>query len=285
MLNAAIVGIAWCGRGAILNLLGFAFTFGIGTVWGVFEYYAGRSSPAPQPFLLLFFAFYLLIPILYARRQPAGRRDLIDGCLVFGTPLVAFSLQAGLLMDDDAAHGAGVVRARAGRAVRRAGVVAASAANGYDVLAQSHALLAVGFATLAVPLALVGAARRPACSRWKARRWLAGPAPAATGCRSSPARACSWPRRWPSFIGMTAPGSPAGADAVPIANAAFMGALLIALAGFASAWAYRSAQNDNIAALYYLWGLAWWVGNGAARDLAASSAIATSPMRCSLSPR
>ena len=99
VLNAAILAIAWWRPWRALNLLGFAFTFGIGTAWGVLQYSADKFA-STEPFLLLFFAFYLLIPILYARRQSAEKRDLIDGSLVFGTPLIAFSLQAGLLHDD-----------------------------------------------------------------------------------------------------------------------------------------------------------------------------------------
>ena len=38
IVNAAIVGIAWYRAWRVLNLLGFAFTFGIGTVWGVLDY-------------------------------------------------------------------------------------------------------------------------------------------------------------------------------------------------------------------------------------------------------
>src|SRR5690606_38502256 len=96
ILNAAIFGIAWARAWRVLNLLGFAFTWGIGLLWGVLSYVPEKLG-STQPFLVLFFIFYLLIPILYARRRPMARRDLIDGCLVFGTPLVAFSLQAALL--------------------------------------------------------------------------------------------------------------------------------------------------------------------------------------------
>lgn len=86
VLNAGIFAIAWFRPWRALNLLGFAFTFGIGTFWGVLQYVPDKFS-STEPFLLLFFVFYLLIPLLYARRQPASRRDLIDGSLVFGTPL------------------------------------------------------------------------------------------------------------------------------------------------------------------------------------------------------
>ncbi|HSD17707.1 MAG TPA: DUF2339 domain-containing protein [Thermomonas sp.] len=259
VLNAAIVGIAWYKAWRILNLLGFAFTFGIGTAWGVFDY-SPQKYASTQPFLALFFAMYLAIPILFARRRPAGRRDLIDGCLVFGMPLVAFSLQAGLMEGRRmplafCALGLGALYAALSWWLRRR--------KGYDVLAQSHALLAVGFATLAVPLAL--SAQATACVfalEGAALCWLGlrqqRLLPQLAGAGLQLAAAVAF------LVGVTADRlAPEAAVAAPIANAAFMGALLIALAGFASAWAYRRVDEDNIAAAYYGWGLAWWIGNGA----------------------
>jgi uncharacterized membrane protein len=257
VLNAAIVGIAWYKAWRILNLLGFAFTFGIATAWGVFDY-SPQKYTSTQPFLALFFAMYLLIPILFARRRPAGRRDLIDGCLVFGMPLVAFSLQAGLMEGRRmglafCALGLGALYAALSWWLRRR--------KGYDVLAQSHALLAVGFATLAVPLAL--SAQATACVfalEGAALCWLGlrqqRLLPQLAGAGLQVAAAVAF------VIGVTAARLTPVLDTAPIANASFMGALLIAVAGFASAWAYRRVQNDNIAGLYYGWGLAWWVGNG-----------------------
>ena len=262
VLNAAIVGIAWYKSWRLLNLLGFAFTFGIGIVWGVLDY-TPQKYASTQPFLVLFFAFYLLIPLLFARRQPAGRRDFIDGCLIFGMPLVAFSLQAGLMEGRRmplafCALGLGALYAALAWWLRRR--------KDYQVLAQAYALLAVGFATLSVPLAL--SAQATACVfalEGAALVWL--------GLRQQ--------RRLPQFAGLALQLAAAAAYAIGLentsalptyddtmfANAIFMGALLIALAGFASAWAYRQrAGNDehrnHIALLYYGWGLAWWVGNG-----------------------
>ncbi|HOZ23774.1 MAG TPA: DUF2339 domain-containing protein [Thermomonas sp.] len=258
VLNAAIVGIAWHKAWRILNLLGFVFTFGIGIAWGALDYSQAKYA-STQPFLVLFFAMYLLIPILFARRRPVGRRDLIDGCLVFGMPLVAFSLQAGLLDGKRmalafCALGLGALYAGLSWWLRRR--------KGFDVLAQSHALLAVGFATLAVPLAL--SAQATACVfalEGAALCWLGLrqqrllPQLAGAGLQLAAAVAFT--------IGLTAARfSPAAEASAPIANAAFMGALLVAIAGLASAWANRQARNDGIAGLYYGWGLAWWVGNG-----------------------
>ncbi|MEE7561469.1 DUF2339 domain-containing protein, partial [Xanthomonas sp. Kuri4-2] len=97
LLNAAVFAIAWVRPWRVLNLLGFGFTFGIGTLWGVLQYRPDKFATT-EPFLLLFFAFYLLIPVLFARHGGAGR--MVDGSLVFGTPLVAFSLQAALLQGE-----------------------------------------------------------------------------------------------------------------------------------------------------------------------------------------
>ncbi|MGV6490828.1 DUF2339 domain-containing protein [Stenotrophomonas rhizophila] len=251
VLNAAILAIAWWRPWRVLNLLGFAFTFGIGTAWGVLQYNADKFS-STEPFLLLFFAFYLLIPILYARRQPAERRDLVDGSLVFGTPLIAFSLQAGMLHDDRlllalCALGLAALYAVLGWAlIRRAR---------YAALGQSHAVLAVGFATLAVPLALSARATASVFALegaglvWlglRQKRWL----PQIAGALLQLGAA----------FGFVVGADYWHADATAIANPTFMSGLLLALAGFASAACYRRARQDSPAVVYYLWGLVWWLG-------------------------
>ena len=78
VLNAAILAIAWWRPWRALNVLGFAFTFGIGALWGLWNYQADKFDTT-EPFLLLFFAFYLLIPILYARRGAAGPGAVVEG--------------------------------------------------------------------------------------------------------------------------------------------------------------------------------------------------------------
>ncbi|MGY1519399.1 DUF2339 domain-containing protein [Luteimonas sp. A482] len=253
VLNAAIFAIAWAKSWRVLNLLGFVFTWGIGIAWGVLAYSPAHQA-STQPFLLLFFVFYLLLPILYARRRPPGRRDLIDGCLLFGTPLIAFSLQAALLDGDRlplafCALALAVVYAALAWALRRR--------EGYAVLAQAHALLAIGFATLSVPLAL--SAHATACVfalEGAALAWLGLkqqrllPQLAGVGLQLAAALAYA--------LGMSALASP---DVQALANPAFMGALLIALAGFASAWSYRDHDEPPVALMYYAWGLAWWGGN------------------------
>lgn len=258
ILNAAILAIAWWRPWRVLNLLGFVFTWGIGTVWGVLQY-DPEKFVSTEPFLLLFFAFYLLIPILYARRRPAGKRDLIDGCLLFGTPLIAFLLQAGLLEG-----------ARMPLAFCALGLAALYAVlawllirrESYTLLGQSYALLAAGFATLAVPLALSARATASVFALegagvlWlglKQKRLL----PQLMGAGLQLAAALAF------FVGVD---QTSEIDRAVI-NSGFMSALLIALAGLASAWACRQSNADrsqdktSMSAVYYLWGLLWWLGD------------------------
>ncbi|WP_164081352.1 DUF2339 domain-containing protein [Stenotrophomonas maltophilia] len=251
VLNAGIFAIAWFRPWRALNLLGFAFTFGIGTFWGVLQYAPDKFS-STEPFLLLFFAFYLLIPLLYARRQPAGRRDLVDGSLVFGTPLVAFSLQAGMLHEQPMTLALCALGLAAIYAVLARALIARAS---YTVLAQSHAVLAVGFATLAVPLALsaraTGAvfALEGAGLAWlglRQKRWL----PQVSGALLQMGAAFAF----------VAGGDHWHEDLRFLLNPTAIGALLLAVAGFASAWSYQRRQRHEIALVYYLWGLLWWLG-------------------------
>jgi uncharacterized membrane protein len=56
LLNAGIFGIAWFRSWRWLNLLGFLFTFGIGSAWGL-QYYRPAYLASTEPFLILFFVY------------------------------------------------------------------------------------------------------------------------------------------------------------------------------------------------------------------------------------
>ncbi|WP_420007641.1 DUF2339 domain-containing protein [Xanthomonas sacchari] len=265
LLNAAVFAIAWYRPWRVLNLLGFGFTFGIGTLWGVLQY-RPEKFVSTEPFLLLFFAFYLLIPILYARRQQAARSALIDGSLLFGTPLIAFSLQAGLLRGERLPLALCALALAALYALLAAALIRRAR---FALLGQAYAVLAVGFATLAVPLALSARATASvfalegAALVWlglRQRRWL----PQLSGAGLQMAAA----------LGFTLGLDAAVQDSQAVANATCMSALLLALAGFASAWCYRRARAAMPALGYYLWGLAWWCGIGVAEILRFAAADA-----------
>lgn len=249
LVNAGVFAIAWWRPWRVLNLLGFAFTFGIGTLWGVLSYKPEQFA-STEPFLLLFFAFYLLIPVLYARR--GGGERWIDGSLVFGTPLVAFALQAGLL------HGErwSLALCALGLAAVYALLAAVCLRDARTrLLGQAHAVLAVGFATLAVPLALSAHATAGVFA-------LEGAGLVWLGLRQQ--------RRLPQWggVALQLAAMVAFALALPVhgevlravANAHFMSGLLVALAGLATAWAWRTHAQSLPALAAYVWGLGWWCG-------------------------
>jgi uncharacterized membrane protein len=207
-----------------------------------------------EPFLLLFFAFYLLLPLLYALRLAPDKRDFVDGSLVFGTPLIAFALQAALLHGDrmplafSAIGAAAIYMLLATLELRRWRLT---------LLGESHALLALGFATLAVPLAL--SARATACTfalEGAALIWL--------GLRQQ--------RRVPRWIGYALQGLAGCAfvfgyggriDTTPILNGEFFGALILALAGLTSARLLaRSSVRAPLASVFFAWGALWWYFSG-----------------------
>lgn len=160
LLNLAVLVISWRKQWRVLNLLAFAFTFVIGTLWGVLRY-RSELFASTEPFLILFFLMYLLIPLLPALRHPdPDRRDRVDGSLVFGTPLFAFGLQASMLHDDRFAL--------AWSAIAMAAIYALLARWVWhhaqlERWRKSYAGLSLVFATLAVPLAL--------SARWTSAVW------------------------------------------------------------------------------------------------------------------
>ena len=262
LLNLAIFGVAWVKPWRVLFLLGFVFTWGIGLAWGVLKYRPEFFS-STEPFLLLFFAIYLLIPILHARRRAPRLRDPIDGCLLFGTPLVAFSAQAALMPDRP--------MALAFCAVALAAIYAALAwwersRERYAALFEAHALLAVGFATLAVPLAFsarvtaaVFALEGAALVFFGLRQMRRLPLWTGAGLQLAAAFAHVM-GSWPSVANGEL--LPVVDAARPILNGSFMSGLIIAVAGFASAWSLWRARQAPLAAVMLAWGLAWWLGTG-----------------------
>jgi len=96
LLNFGIFGIAWFKSWRPLNLTGFVFTFAIGTMWGVTKYQP-EFFASTEPFLAGFFLFYVAISVLYALNQSVNLKGYVDGTLVFGTPIIAFSLQTALV--------------------------------------------------------------------------------------------------------------------------------------------------------------------------------------------
>lgn len=92
LLNIGIFTVAWYRSWRVLNIVGFVFTFIISATWGVSRYVPELFSRT-EPFLILYFLMYLSISILFTIKHPYEPKNLVDGTLVFGLPVVAFPLQ------------------------------------------------------------------------------------------------------------------------------------------------------------------------------------------------
>lgn len=262
ILNAGILAIAWFKAWRPLNLAGFLFTFVIGTAWGVLSYKPPLWATT-EPFLILFFLFYVAIAILFAFRQPPELRGYVDGTLVFGTPMVAFGLQSGMLHDSRFALAYSALAVSALYLVI-ATVLHRGGRQSHRLLVEAFMALGVLFLTLAVPLALDG--------RWSAATWaLEGAALVWIGCRQD--------RKLPRVFGALlqfAGGvifcfdidAPHGT--VPILNSAYLGGVMVSAASvFSAVMLDRSRQRlmpaESVAIpVLFFWGVLWWLFSGLA---------------------
>ena len=152
VLNVAIVVIAWFKAWRSLNFLGFVFTFIIGTAWGVLSY-SDDKFVSTEPFLIVFFLFYVLIAVLFALRQPPKLRGYVDGSLLFGVPLAASTLQYSLVKNYEfgvslSAFGMGAFY------LLLAWLLWKRAGDRLKLLSEAFLALGVIFASMAIPFAL-----------------------------------------------------------------------------------------------------------------------------------
>jgi len=258
LLNAGVFAMAWMRPWRALNLLGFSFTWTIGLFWGILQYNHDKLFSA-QCFLLLFFIFYLVLPLLYARRAEldSNGQARIDGTLIFGTPLIAFSLQSGLLQQKPwplalCALGLAILYLILAYGLYQR-------ARRWQHLTQAYTILAAGFATLAVPLALSAKATAAmfalegAALVWlglSQQRRLAH----CSGIILQLLAACSW------LISLK---EPIPETRYLLANSLYISGLLLALAGFIISWLYYQYKTLRpLAIIPYLWGLGWWLSIG-----------------------
>ncbi|HUO80868.1 MAG TPA: DUF2339 domain-containing protein [Steroidobacteraceae bacterium] len=266
LLDLAVVGIAWFRAWRPLNLLAFAFTYGIGTLWGVLRYEPSQLA-STEPFVALYFALFVAAAVLFARREAPRLGHYVDGTLVFGTPVVTLGLQAGLVrhLPYALAYSALALSAcyllLAWQLKRRGRATLA-------LLLEAFLALGVAFATLAIPFALEG--------RWTAASWaLEGAAVLWVGVRQGRRLAVAaglalellaglaYLSEFPALL--TGPAGPA------IANSRYLTALLVSAAAFIGAGALRRAGpgwlegwRGALRDALLLWGLLWWLGDGLA---------------------
>ncbi|CAN0628307.1 conserved membrane protein of unknown function [Burkholderia multivorans] len=263
LLNAGILAIAWFKAWRPLNLLGFVFTFTLGSAWGVTAY-RPELLASTEPFLILFFVMYVGIALLYAVHREIALKHYVDGTLVFGTPIVAIALQAALMKH--------VAFGLAWSAVALAAFYLAVAAwlarrrDRLGLLFDAMLALAVIFATLAVPLAFTGPTTSAAWAiEGAAIVWVAVRerrlAPFGFGLLMQLAAAGAF------VAGMLE--HPAAAT-TPVLNGAYIATLMIALAGlFTGCWLHGRgdarawhAWMPEVGLAAAGWGLLWWIGGG-----------------------
>jgi len=265
LLNAGIFGIAWFKAWRVLNLLGFAFTFLVGTLWGVTRY-RPEDFATTEPFLILFFLFYVGIAVLYALRRSVEVRDYVDAGLVFGTPLVAAGLQSALVRNIEYGMAFSALAMSALYLILGRFLYTRSR-DDIRLLVESFLALGVVFATLAVPLGLD--------ARWTSATWaVEGAAIVWAGVRHNRGvvrafglllELCAGV----AFIfGLSIWTGRVPATLIPLANSAFVGAVLVAVAGLFTAWLmerYRDRLRPGetgIAAVAFAWGMLWWLYAG-----------------------
>ena len=112
LLDLGIAAVAWFRTWRGLNLIGFVFSFGVATLWGLDRYTEAHYLSA-QLFLIAFFLVFVLVLLLPGRRlgreaeAPTGAAESaesktgrwVNGSLLFGLPVIAFGLQYGLVRD------------------------------------------------------------------------------------------------------------------------------------------------------------------------------------------
>jgi uncharacterized membrane protein len=261
LLNSGILAVSWFKAWRSLNLLGFIFTLGIGSVWGLSSYRPQHFATA-EPFLILFFLMFNAIGVLFAFRQPPNLRGYVDGTLVFGTPVVCFSLQAGMVQHMQ--HGL----AYSALAMSLFYVVLATflwnkgderLRQGMRTLTEAFLALGVVFVTLAVPLALSG--------RWTAVTWaMEGAALIWVGIRQNRVLA-----RSSGFLLQFAAGLFFFVDMAhyqpipkpPLLNSCYLGAVIIALSALFASWQLYKADNLRRCEKWhhlplFFWGCLWW---------------------------
>lgn len=257
-LNLVIAVVSWFRAWRILNWLGWVFTFGIASVWGA-QYYQPHHLESTEPFLIAHFVLYLAVAILFASRQPPKLKGFVDGTLVFGTPIVAFTLQSLLLRNSEyglawSAATLGVVY------LLLRWILLRRDSEHFQLLGQSFLALGAGFLTLAIPLAFDA---RVTSAMWT----LEGAAVAWIGIRQS-----SFLRRLSGYALMVV-GSLAylientpSSEQLLFLNADFLGILIIAGVFMFIGHLLRRDLPDSrfplLATLFWLWGVLWWYVGG-----------------------
>jgi uncharacterized membrane protein len=261
LLNLGVFTVAWFKTWRVLNVLGFVFTFTITGLWRANAYRAENLVTA-DAFLILFFLMYVAVSILNCVRQPPNLKGYVSGSLVFGLPVVAFTLHATMIARIE--YGLAWSAFALGAFYLLLGwILYLTRRQTFRLLVEAFAALGVIFASLAIPLAFD---TRTTAAMWAVEGagllWL--------GVRQE--------RRLPRLFGMLLQagagiGYLIGYESLrstqPILNSAYLGATMLAVSGvFSGYWLFRNESRRasyevGFAAGFTFWGILWWFVGGA----------------------
>lgn len=231
MLNLAILIITCKRSWRALNLIGFIATFGVGTSWGILKFESALYLSS-QCFLTIFVMIFLATAVMNARHPQTVAGRHADSALLFGTPLLGFGLQAGLVTQFELGTALSALGFAAIYLLLAIGL-SRSGRAGYRSLTECLIVIGIGFLTLAVPLALdarwtSGVWSLEACAAFwvgmRQNRWI----PRAFGLIMQPVAALI-------FLN----GIEANVFPWPFVNPRFLGAMFVALPAFLIAWWLR----------------------------------------------
>ncbi len=260
VLNAGIFFTAWHKVWRPLNLIGFAFTFVIGALWGA-KSYTPEFFATTEPFLVLFFVAYVAIAILYAFKQAPKLSHYVDGTLIFGVPIVAFGLQAGMVHRFEFGTAFSAL-ALSAFYLGLATWLKRKQQPQLHLLVESFLALGVIFGSLAIPLALD--------ARWTSAAWaLEGAAVYWVGVRQDRKLARAFGLLLQVLAGLAfLQGWNSDLEGYVVINRQCIGALLLAGSGFfLNRLINRHAETvtkdeSALSPLLFLWGLGWWLAAG-----------------------
>lgn len=260
ILNLGIFGVAWFKSWRLLNLVGFVFTFLIGTAWGVTKYQAADFATT-EPFLILFFLLYSAISLLFSIKQKPSLKGYLDATLVFGLPLISFSLQAAMVQQYE--YGlAWSAFALGGFYLASASIVLKGKNENLKVIAEAYLALGIIFVSLVIPFALDG--------QWTAASWaIEGAGLVWVGIRQS-----RWFAKYfgtliqfaGGLIFLTEIGRIDSPDI--LFDSETLGIIFVSIAALFSSFQIFNAKPQlksferNTHFVYLIWGLMWWYFGG-----------------------
>ena len=257
ILNAGVIAIAWFRAWRIINMLGFNFTYLVLIFW-TFTAYEAADFSSVQPFLVTFFLMFNVVSVLYALRQPVALKGYVDASLVFGNPIIAWTLQMYIVRHIE--YGIGISALIMGAYhIILARTLWRQHREGMRLYAESLLSIGVVFLTLAIPYSLDG--------HWTSATWaLEGAGILWIGLRQN--------RRLAQYFGLLLEAGAAfmflfhfdrWPEAVPFLNAGFIGGMIIAISALFSAWQLNKyCQSDakgtavRLHPGIFVWGILWW---------------------------